>query len=117
MARADRAIFANGEKLQSKREIPRRTGTCPECKIECLAGLNAELEGKPYETDRIQLEISQPSESHPLFGWCGLWAAKPRLSLAVQQWFELMGEVRNTRRVRAEPKPDGYVPDGLQAFL
>jgi hypothetical protein len=43
--------------------------------------------------------------------------AKPRVSLAVQQWFELMGEVRNTRTVRAEPKPDGYVPDGLQAFL
>jgi hypothetical protein len=43
--------------------------------------------------------------------------AKPRLSLAVQQWFELMGEIQNTGRVRAEPKPDGYVPDGLQAFL
>lgn len=43
--------------------------------------------------------------------------AKPRLSLEQQQWFELMGEVRNTRTVRAEPKPDGYVPDGLQAFL
>jgi hypothetical protein len=44
-------------------------------------------------------------------------APRPRLSLATQRWFELAGEVRSTRVVRAAPKPDGYVSDGLQALL
>jgi hypothetical protein len=44
-------------------------------------------------------------------------APRPRLSLAVQQWFELAGEVQSRSAVRAAPKPDGYVSDGLQAFL
>jgi hypothetical protein len=44
-------------------------------------------------------------------------APRPRLSLAVQQWFELAGEVQSRSAVRAASKPDGYVSDGLQAFL
>jgi len=44
-------------------------------------------------------------------------APKPRLSIAMQRWFELSGEVRNVRVVRAAPKPEGYVSDGLQSFL
>ena len=42
---------------------------------------------------------------------------RPTLPLAAQQWFELAGEVQSRRTVRAAPKPDGYVSDGLQAFL
>lgn len=42
---------------------------------------------------------------------------RPTLPLATQQWFELAGEVQSRRAVRVEPKPDGYVSDGLQAFV
>jgi hypothetical protein len=42
---------------------------------------------------------------------------RPTLPLAAQQWFELAGETQSRRTVRAAPKPDGYVSDGLQAFL
>jgi hypothetical protein len=73
--------------------------------------LHGQLKGQdPAEADRITagheaLLLSEPA------------APRPRLSLATQRWFELAGEIRSTRVVRAAPKPDGYVSDGLQAFL
>lgn len=42
---------------------------------------------------------------------------KPTLPIATQRWFELAGEVRSERSQPPQPKPTGYVPDGLQRFL
>jgi hypothetical protein len=42
---------------------------------------------------------------------------KRTLPLALQRWFELSGELRNRPASRPEPKPPGYLPDGLQSFL
>jgi hypothetical protein len=73
--------------------------------------LNGQLKQQdPAEADRLvagheALLLSEPAPP------------RPRLSLATQRWFELAGEVRSTRVVRAAPKPDGYVSDGLQSFL
>ncbi len=44
-------------------------------------------------------------------------SAKPSLPLATQRWFELAGEIQNTRVVSAATTPNGYVADGLQGFL
>jgi hypothetical protein len=73
--------------------------------------LDAQLRAQdPAAADRI-------TEGHEALLLAEPEPARPRLSLDEQQWFELMGEVRSARTVRTEPKPDGYVPDGLQAFL
>lgn len=42
---------------------------------------------------------------------------KPTIPLATQQLFELACEVRSERSQPAQPKPQGYVPDGLQRFI
>jgi len=44
---------------------------------------------------------------------------KPTISLELQRWMELRGELQNSGRVDAktERAPPGYVPDGLQSFL
>ena len=42
---------------------------------------------------------------------------KPTVPMSAQRWFELAGEVRSERRRPEAPKPQGYVPDGLQPFV
>jgi hypothetical protein len=42
---------------------------------------------------------------------------KPTISLALQERFELIEEVRAQRPRPPEKKPDGYVADGLQRFV
>ena len=64
----------------------------------------------PAAVDRIILGHESLLLSEPT-------PARPTLPLAAQQWFELAGEISSRRAVRAAPKPDGYIGDGLQAFL
>ena len=40
---------------------------------------------------------------------------KPAIPLAAQRWHELGGEVRSLGHV--QPKPDGYIPDGLRSLV
>jgi hypothetical protein len=42
---------------------------------------------------------------------------KGTLPLATQRWFELVGELQSRPTPRPEPKPAGYVADGLQSLL
>jgi hypothetical protein len=73
--------------------------------------LNGQLKQQdPAEADRLVAGHEAPLLSEPA-------APRPRLSLATQHWFELAGEVRSARVVRAAPNPDEYVSNGLQSFL
>jgi hypothetical protein len=42
---------------------------------------------------------------------------KPTLPLASQRMFELAGELQSTQTAKPQPRPAGYVADGLQSFL
>ena len=62
-------------------------------------------------------EVDALIAGHEALLLCDPSPPKPSVPLAAQRWFELIGEVRSGHSPTPQPKPAGYVPDGLQNFV
>lgn len=62
-------------------------------------------------------EVDALIAGHEALLLCEPTPPKPTVPMAAQRWFELAGEIRSERSRPEPPKPEGYVPDGLQPFV
>lgn len=63
----------------------------------------------PDELERITAGYESVLFSEPV--------RRPSIPLAAQEWHDIAAEVRSEHNQPQQPKPVGYLPDGLQRFV